>query len=104
MQRWIDVALEEGVRFFVTSLGNPRWVVDRVTPAGGVVYHDATERKWALKGLDGGGRGLIAVTRRAGGHAGPRTAEALIAELGDLGVPVVCAGGIGSPAGFAQAL
>src|SRR5512137_1856947 len=37
MERWIDVALEEGVRFFVTSLGNPRWVVDRVRPAGGVV-------------------------------------------------------------------
>ena len=30
MTRWIDVALEEGVRFFVTSLGNPRWVVERV--------------------------------------------------------------------------
>ena len=26
MTRWIDIALEEGVRFFVTSLGNPRWV------------------------------------------------------------------------------
>ena len=34
MQRWIDVALEEGVRFFVTSLGNPRWVVERVRAAG----------------------------------------------------------------------
>ena len=34
MERWIDVALEEGVRFFVTSLGNPRWVVDRVRPVG----------------------------------------------------------------------
>ena len=34
MERWIDVALEEGVRFFVTSLGNPRWVVDRVLPGG----------------------------------------------------------------------
>ena len=30
MRRYLDVALEEGVRFFVTSLGNPRWVVDRV--------------------------------------------------------------------------
>ena len=27
MIRWVNVALEEGVRFFVTSLGNPRWVV-----------------------------------------------------------------------------
>src|SRR4051812_29075790 len=24
VEKWIDVALEEGVRFFVTSLGNPR--------------------------------------------------------------------------------
>ena len=23
MERWVDIALEEGVRFFVTSLGNP---------------------------------------------------------------------------------
>ena len=34
MERWIDIALEEGVRFFVTSLGNPRWVVERVRAAG----------------------------------------------------------------------
>ena len=66
MERWIDVALEEGVRFFVTSLGNPRWVVDRVHAAGGVVYHDVTERKWAEKGRDGGVDGLIAVNDRAG--------------------------------------
>ena len=32
MRGWVDVALEEGVRFFVTSLGNPRWVVERVAP------------------------------------------------------------------------
>ena len=28
MVEWIDIALEEGVRFFITSLGKPRWVVD----------------------------------------------------------------------------
>jgi NAD(P)H-dependent flavin oxidoreductase YrpB (nitropropane dioxygenase family) len=104
MSRWIDIALEEGVRFFVTSLGNPRWVVERVTPVGGVVYHDVTERKWADKGLAGGVKGLIAVNRRAGGHAGPRSAEELIEELGPLGVPLICAGGIGDPVEFAAAL
>src|SRR5512147_2969428 len=87
MERWVDVALEEGVRFFVTSLGNPRWVVDRVAAAGGIVYHDVTERKWALKARDGGVHGLIGVNSRAGGHAGPRTAEALLEECGDLGLP-----------------
>jgi nitronate monooxygenase len=104
MHRYVDVALEEGVRFFVTSLGNPRWVVDRVAPAGGIVYHDVTERKWAEKGLAGGVHGLIAVNNRAGGHAGPRSAETLYEELARLGVPLVCAGGIGDEAGFAQAL
>jgi len=104
MRRYVDIALEEGVRFFITSLGKPRWVVDRVTPAGGLVYHDVTERKWGLKGLDSGARGLIAVNDRAGGHAGPKSAEQLVDELGDLGVPLVCAGGIGDAAGFVAAL
>jgi nitronate monooxygenase len=104
MERWIDIALEEGIRFLVTSLGNPRWVVDRVTPLGGVVYHDVTERKWAEKALAGGVRGLVAVNRRAGGHAGSRSAEELMDELGPLGVPLVCAGGIGDAAGFVEAL
>jgi len=104
MEGWIEVALEEGVRFFVTSLGNPRWVVDRVSPAGGVVYHDVTERRWAEKSVDGGVRGLVAVNDRAGGHAGGRSAEALLEELLPLGLPVVCAGGIGAPEDFARVL
>jgi len=104
MERWVDVALEEGVRFFVTSLGNPRWVAERVHAAGGVVYHDATERRWAEKGLAAGVDGLIAVNRRAGGHAGPKGAEELLEELAPLGAPVVCAGGIATPEEFVAAL
>ena len=104
MTRWIDIALEEGVRFFITSLGNPRWVVDRVAPLGGIVYHDVTERKWAEKGLAGGVHGLIAVNRRAGGHAGSRSAEELLEALGGLGVPLVCAGGIGDERDFVATL
>jgi len=104
MRRYVDIALEEGVTFFITSLGKPRWVVDRVALVRGVVYHDVTERKWALKALDSGVRGLIAVNSRAGGHAGPKSAEQLMAELGDLDVPLVCAGGIGEAAEFVAAL
>jgi nitronate monooxygenase len=104
MQRWVDIAIEEGVRFFVTSLGNPRWVAERAHAVGGFVYHDVTEAKWAAKGRDGGVDGLIAVNCRAGGHAGPRGAEALFAELAPFGLPVVCAGGIGDGAAFAAAL
>ena len=104
METWIEIALEEGVRFFITSLGKPRWVVDRVSKVGGVVYHDVTERKWAEKALDSGVHGLIAVNRRAGGHAGGRSAYQLLEEVGNFGLPVTCAGGIGRPEEFADAL
>jgi len=104
MRRWIDVALEEGVRFFITSLGNPKWVCDVVHAAGGVVYHDVTERKWAEKGVAGGVDGLIAVNSRAGGHAGPRSPEALFEELASLGKPIVSAGGVGTPEEFVRQL
>jgi len=104
MEEWIDVSLEEGVRFFVTSLGKPDWVVQRVEPVGGRVYHDVTERKWAQKGVDCGVHGLMAVNSRAGGHAGPLDASALLDEVGDFGLPVVCAGGVGNEEDFVAAL
>jgi nitronate monooxygenase len=104
MAKWIDIALEEGVRFFITSLGNPRWVADLAHRVGGFVYHDVTEAKWARKGADAGVDGLIAVNNRAGGHAGSKSAEQLRDELAPFGLPLVCAGGIGSPAEFRAAL
>ena len=104
MKRWIDIALEEGVRFFITALGNPRWVVDKVHAVGGVVYHDVTERKWALKALDGGVDGLICVNGRAGGHAGVLSPAELFESMADLGVPLVCAGGVGDEVQYVDAL
>jgi nitronate monooxygenase len=104
MRHWIDVALDEGVRFFITSLGNPRWVCERVHAAGGVVYHDVTERKWAEKGIESGVDGLIGVNARAGGHAGTRSPEALFAELAPCGQPIVSAGGVGTAEEFSRQL
>lgn len=104
MEQWIAISLEEGIRFFITSLGNPRWVVEMVRPHGGVVYHDATEAKWAEKGLAGGASGLIAVNNLAGGHAGPHNPEKLFGMMAPFGVPVVAAGGVGDAAGFRRML
>ncbi len=104
MVEWVNIALEEDVRFFITSLGNPEWVVRKVEEVGGVVYHDVTERKWAQKGIDGGAQGLIAVNNRAGGHAGGLSKEQLFDDLSDMNVPLVCAGGIGSEDEFIEAL
>jgi nitronate monooxygenase len=100
VERWIDIALEEGIRFFVTSLGNPRWVVDRTSSAGAIVYHDVTEAKWAKKAVDGGVHGLIAVNNVAGGHAGPKSPATLYEELLPFGLPLICAGGVGDAATF----
>ncbi|MDR3491284.1 MAG: nitronate monooxygenase [Gammaproteobacteria bacterium] len=104
MHEWLDIALEEGVRFFVTSLGNPRWVVDKVAPYQGIVYHDVTEKKWAEKALDAGAQGLICVNNRAGGHAGTLTTEKLFTDLSSFNVPLICAGGIGDQKTFHHAL
>lgn len=104
MRAWVQIAIEEGVQFFLTSLGNPRWVVEAVRPHGGIVYHDVTERKWALKALEADVDGLICVNERAGGHAGQKSAQRLLADLKDLGKPLICAGGIGDPESFKQAL
>jgi nitronate monooxygenase len=104
MKKWVAIALEEGVRFFITALGNPDWVVRDVHDAGGVVYHDVTNRKWAERGLAEGVDGLICVNNRAGGHAGQNSPETMMDELGDLGVPMICAGGVGDEADFVRAL
>lgn len=104
MVQWVNIALEEGVRFFITSLGKPDWVVKCVHEAGGVVYHDVTESKWAKKGIAAGVDGLIAVNNRAGGHAGDHAMQTLYDELQPYNLPIVCAGGIGTPTEFLQAV
>jgi nitronate monooxygenase len=104
MREWLDIALEEGIRFFVSSLGDPRWIVDCVAPTGGIVYHDVTERKWAEKAADAGVHGLIAVNSRAGGHTGSRSPEELLEEVAEFDLPVVCAGGVGDALSFRRAL
>jgi nitronate monooxygenase len=104
MHKWLDIALEEGVRFFVTSLGSPKWVVDKVTPFGGIVYHDITEKKWAEKALQGGAHGLICVNNRAGGHAGEQSLEKLYQDMKQFNVPIICAGGVGDHSTYKQAI
>jgi nitronate monooxygenase len=104
MKRWVDISIEEGVRFIITSLGKPRWVVDRMNEVGGYVYHDVTDRRWALKAIESGVHGLIGVNNVAGGHAGPKSPVELYEELADLGLPLVCAGGVGDPQTFRQML
>jgi nitronate monooxygenase len=104
VHRWLDISLQEQVPFLVTALGKPDWVVEQAKPAGVTVYHDVTSRKWAEKALDCGVDGFICVNNRAGGHAGELSPQALLEDVGALGKPLVCAGGIGTPEEFAAVL
>lgn len=94
---WLDIALEEGVRFFVTALGNPKSYADRIHRYGGLVYHNTTNRKWAEKAILGDVDGLICVNDRAGGHAGTESSIQLLEDLKSCGKPLICAGGISRP-------
>jgi len=104
MVEWVEIALEEGIRFFITSLGKPGWVVERVHAMGGIVYHDVTEKKWAQKAVDANIDGLIAVNNRAGGHAGNHSMQSLYDHLKVFNLPIICAGGISTPVEYRQAL
>ncbi|MDF1879977.1 nitronate monooxygenase [Sulfurimonas sp. MAG313] len=95
MKEWISIALEEGIKFFITSLGKPDWVVTLAHAKGAKVYHDVTELKWAKIAVESKVDGLICVNANAGGHAGDIQALALYNDLKDLGLPLVCAGGVG---------
>jgi len=101
---WVEIALEEGCRFFITALGNPKEIVQIAKAAGGCVYHDVTEKKWALKAIENGVDGLIGVNNRAGGHAGTQSPQELFNQLKNLNMPLVCAGGIGDENDFHNAL
>jgi nitronate monooxygenase len=104
MKKFLDQSLEEGIRFYITALGNPDWVVKKVHAAGGIVFHDVINRKFALKAKEAGVDGLICVNSLAGGHAGNIDPETLYNDLKDLGLPLVCAGGIGDEKTYAKML
>ena len=102
MRNWVDIAIQEGIRFFITALGNPKWVVDKVHAVSGIVYHDVTNARWAQKALGHSVDGLICVNNSAGGHLGVQPAEQLYRELSKFNVPLICAGGVSTPEEFGK--
>lgn len=104
MRGWVDIALDEGVRFFVTALGKPDWVVEKAHAKGALVFHDVTHRQWALRALECGVDGFICVNNRAGGHAGTLSMRELYESLCTLGKPLIAAGGISTRTDVMEAL
>ena len=104
MKQWMEIAIEEEVKFFLTSLGKPHEVVKRAKQHGIKVYHDVPNKKIALAMADAGVDGLNCINWRAGGQTGSQSAQQFIDELGHLGIPLICAGGVGNAADYKQVL
>ncbi len=91
----LKLCLDAGVRFFISSLGNPQLIVEDVHRNGGIVYADVVSLAQGLKARDRGVDGLIAVGAGAGGHCGPLPTLIFVPYLRDkTGLPVAAAGGI----------
>jgi nitronate monooxygenase len=101
----LTICLDAGVKFFLTSLGDPRLIVDDVHKNGAKVFADVVGLPQALKARDRGVDGLIAVASDAGGHSGVHPTMVLVPYLASrTGLPVVAAGGISTGAQMAAAI
>ena len=101
----IRLALDAGVEFFITSLGNPKEVIQEAHKIGSKVFCDVTNLEHGLKVQDLGADGVIAVGSGAGGHAGPISPLVLVPWLAkELKIPVVLAGGIADGRTMASAI
>lgn len=104
MEEWMQISIEEGVKFFLTSLGKPDAVVKVAKQHGIKVYHDVPNKKVALAMRDCGVDGLNCINWRGGGQTGIQSAEQFIEDLHDIEIPLICAGGIGNADDFQHAL
>ena len=104
MKAWMDISIEEGIKYFLTSLGKPTEIVKIAHQNGIKVYHDVPNKKVALAMRDTGVDGINCINWRGGGQTGIQSAEKFIEDLHDIGIPLICAGGIGNADDFQKAL
>src|SRR5258706_4038102 len=97
--------LELRVDYIITSLGNPKEVIEKCRPMGIKVFCDVVDLNYAKKVEDLGADGVIAVNNRAGGHSGSLSPQALITLLKEnCSIPIISAGGIGRGQDLANAM
>lgn len=93
----LETLLELKIDFIITSLGNPKEVIEKCKPLGIKVFCDVVDLTYAKKVEALGADAVIAVNSEAGGHAGnisPRELVTLLKE--NLSIPIISAGGIAS--------
>lgn len=103
----VEVALEEGIRIFITSAGSPKKYTQFLKDKGCVVIHVTSTPELAKKCEAAGVDAIIAEGFEAGGHNGRDeiTTMTLIPQVVDaVKTPVIAAGGIGDGRAIVAAL
>jgi nitronate monooxygenase len=91
----LKTLLELKVDYIITSLGNPKEVIEQCKPLGIKVFCDVIDLAYAKKVEALGADAVIAVNNRAGGHAGKLSPKELVTLLKqNCSIPVISAGGI----------
>ncbi|MEZ4751487.1 MAG: nitronate monooxygenase [Bdellovibrionota bacterium] len=91
----LEVCAELKVPVVITSLGNPKKVIEKMHAVGSKVLCDVTTLAYAKKVESLGADGVVAVCAGAGGHAGETSPLVFIPHLKrHLKIPIVAAGGI----------
>ncbi len=105
-EKHLKVCVEKKVPFYITSLGNPKEVIQQAHNYGAKVFCDITNSEHAQKCFELGCDGFIAVGQGAGGHAGPNSLQIVVPALQRKfpGIPVIAAGGIANGAGILSML
>jgi nitronate monooxygenase len=101
----LQTLVELKVSFIITSLGNPKEVIEQCKPVGIKVFCDVVDLPYAEKVESLGADAVIAVNNRAGGHAGNLSPKDLITTLKqNCTIPVISAGGIAKGVDLKQAM
>jgi nitronate monooxygenase len=91
--------------YVISSLGNPKEVIEKCKPLGIKVFCDVVDIKYAKKVQSLGADAIIAVCKEAGGHAGNIPAEEFIPELKkQIEIPIIAAGGVANHMHFKHML
>lgn len=101
----LKTLVEMRVDYIITSLGNPKEVIEACKPLGIKVFCDVVDLAYAQKVEALGADAVIAVNNRAGGHAGKLSPQELITLLkNNCSLPIISAGGIATRAQLNQTL
>lgn len=105
-EKHLKICVEKKVPFYITSLGNPKQVIEQAHSYGAKVFCDVTNIAHAQKCFELGCDGFIAVGQGAGGHAGPNPLQVLVPSLHHHfpNTMIIAAGGIATGAGVLSML